>query len=139
VLKADASGSDTGFNALSFIRITQPVNKTRFVSVHKDSSRRGWIALAIAEHSAAAFDAYSTRASIENGNVERDPLMRPFASSPAIYAAIQAGPVMFDYMARKMLRSQNNFLRRTWWIPQAASAVMSLSSGVHNVRLANRP
>jgi len=139
LLSTDAFGPGTGFNALSFIRIAQPVNKTRFMSVRKDPSRRGWFALAIAAHSAATFDAYSTRASIANGNVERDPLMRPFASSPAIYAAIQAGPVMFDYMARKMQRSQSNLLRRTWWIPQTASALMSLSYGIHNMRLANRP
>ena len=139
LLSADALGSGSEMHALSLIRIAPSASKSRFVSVHQDPSRRAWIALAIAAHSAAAFDAYSTRESLAHGNVERDPLLRPFASSPAIYAAIQAGPVMFDYMARKMQRSQINFLRRTWWIPQTASAVMSLSYGIHNMRLANRP
>lgn len=106
--------------------------------VEEYPSRREWIALSIVQHGAAFFDAYSTRQAIGSGAVEEDPLMRPFAKSPAIYAAIQVGPVIFDYAARKMQRSENNFIRHMWWMPQATATAMYLFSGVHNMHVAGR-
>lgn len=101
-------------------------------------SRREWIALALAQHAAAAFDAYSTRAAIARGAVENDPLMRPFANSSAIYVAIQAAPVVLDFTARHMQRSQNAWLRRGWWMPQSLASGVFLFSGAHNLRVAGR-
>jgi hypothetical protein len=101
-------------------------------------SRRKWIALSIVQHSAAFFDSYSTRQAIGSGAVEEDPLMRPFAKTPAIYAAIQVGPVILDYAARKMQRSENNFIRHMWWMPQSTATAMYLFSGVHNMHVAGR-
>lgn len=106
--------------------------------VEEYPSRRNWIALSIVQHGAAFFDSYSTRQAIGSGAVEEDPLMRPFAKSPAIYAAIQVGPVIFDYAARKMQRSENNFIRHMWWMPQSTATAMYLFSGVHNMRVAGR-
>ncbi len=106
--------------------------------VEEYPSRRKWIALSIVQHGAAFFDSYSTRQAIGNGAVEEDPLMRPFANSPAIYAAIQVGPVIFDYAARKMQRSESNFIRHMWWVPQSTSTAMYLFSGVHNMHVAGR-
>ncbi|HUO33510.1 MAG TPA: hypothetical protein VMU43_00820 [Candidatus Acidoferrum sp.] len=100
-------------------------------------SRRSWLVLAFAEHSAAAFDAYSTRLAVSRGAVEQDPLMRPFAHSDAIYAASQVGPLLFDYVARRMQRSDNLTLRRFWWLPQSVSTGVSLFAGVHNIHVAN--
>ena len=111
----------------------------RTISVESLPSRRQWIALLIAQHAAAAFDAYTTRDAISRGAVEQDPLMRPFANSSGIYAAIQACPVALDFAARHMQRSDNNFIRRTWWVPQTISTGMFLLSGAHNLRVANRP
>jgi hypothetical protein len=102
-------------------------------------SRRKWIALSVAVHGAAAFDAYTTRQAIGRGAVEADPLMRPFAGSPAIYAAIQIAPVALDFAARRMQRSHNVFVRRMWWLPQTSGAAMYLFSGVHNLGVAGRP
>jgi len=116
----------------------QPEKPVHFVAAETLPGRRVWMMLSIAEHSAAAFDAYSTRRAIASGAVEEDPMMRPFANSPAIYAAIQAGPVLLDFVARRMQRSQNSLLRRAWWVPQSASAGMFLFSGVHNIRVANQ-
>jgi hypothetical protein len=95
--------------------------------------------LSLAQHSAAAFDAYSTREAVSRGAVEGDPMMRPFANSPAIYAAIQVGPAVLDFVARRMQRSHNNFLRHTWWLPQSASTGLFIFSGVHDLRVANHP
>lgn len=102
-------------------------------------SRRNWIVLAVAQHAAAAFDAYSTREAIGHGAVEDDPLMRPFAHSTGIYAAIQVCPVVLDFVARRMQRSQNNFIRHTWWFPQSVSTGLFFFSGVHNLGVASHP
>lgn len=139
VAKFDSSSQNS--QSLSTIRVppVQPGTQSKVIMVENTPSRRKWLALSIAMHSAAAFDAYSTRQAVTSGAHEMDPLMRPFASSPGIYAAIQAGPLVLDYAARRMQRSPNSFLRRTWWLPQSASTGLFLFSGVHNLNLANRP
>ncbi|MGH9756122.1 MAG: hypothetical protein ACRD4M_00145 [Candidatus Acidiferrales bacterium] len=117
-----------------------PVEPDRLHSVvvpERYPSRRAWIALSIVEHGAATFDAYSTRQAISHGAVEDDPMMRPFAHSPAMYAAMQVGPVMLDVLARHMQRSNNNFLRHIWWLPQSVSTAGFVISGVHNLNVAS--
>jgi hypothetical protein len=109
------------------------------IGVERLPSRRAWIALSIAQHSAAVFDAYSTRQAIATGATEQNPLLRPFASSPAIYAATQVGPLVLDYAARRMQLSRNGIVRRMWWLPQSTGMAVSICAGVHNMRVANRP
>lgn len=95
--------------------------------------KRIWFSLAAVEHGAAAFDAWSTRRSLANGGRELNPLMKPFAHSNAIYAATQFGPLLFDYMGKRMMMSRSPLLRRMWWLPQVAGTAASLFSGVHNL------
>jgi hypothetical protein len=64
--------------------------------------------------------------------------MRPFAHSPAVYAAIQLGPAMLDIVARHMQRSRNSLWRHTWWVPQSASTGVFLFSGIHNFQFAKK-
>jgi hypothetical protein len=127
--------------SLETMRLEQPkLGKSRSVKgVEGMPSRKEWIALAAAEHGAAAFDAYSTRQAIGRGAVEEDPMMRPFADSPGIYAAIQVAPLALDYAARRLQRSQNPLLRKMWWLPQSGGTAMYLFSGVHNLGVATRP
>jgi hypothetical protein len=139
-----ASLESTSHNslALSTIRVPEPLpsKPVRVIAAENENySRRSWLLLSIAQHSAATFDAYSTRVAVSNGAREVDPMMRPFAHSPGIYAAIQVGPTILDFAARRMQRSQNSFLRRTWWLPQTASTGIFLFSGVHNMSVANQP
>jgi hypothetical protein len=95
---------------------------------------REWLALSIAQHGAATFDAWSTRQAISTGQYrELNPALRPFAGNASLYAAIQVCPLVFDYVGRRMMTSQHGWLRHTWWIPQALSTAMSLGSGVHNL------
>ncbi len=115
----------------------EPAREHRVTPGISTPARRAWLALAFAEHGAAAFDAYSTRISIGHGNVEDDPLMRPFAHSPAIYLATQVTPILFDYVAWRMQRSEYGMLRRTWWLPQSLSTVSSILAGMHNLNLAS--
>jgi len=98
------------------------------------TSRRKWLALSIAQHSAAAFDAWSTRRALSTGRYqEQNPTLRPFAGNSSIYAAIQVGPLIFDYLSGRMMTSQHAWLRHAWWIPQALSTAASLGSGAYNL------
>lgn len=108
------------------------------LGVERFPSRRSWILLSAAQHSAAAFDAYSTRYAISRGAREDDPFMRPFAHSPALYAAIEVGPLLLDYAARRLERSHSSLIRRIWWVPQSVSTAAFLVSGKHNFGVSTR-
>ena len=96
--------------------------------------QRLWLGLSLAEHSAATFDAWSTRHAITtSGAQELNPMLRPFAGNASLYAAIQVAPLLMDYTARKMMYSRHGLLRRTWWVPQSASFVSSIFCGAHNL------
>lgn len=97
-----------------------------------------WEGLILAEHSAAAFDAWSTRKSITSGNgYERDPLMKPFANSAAIYPMLQAVPLGMDFLSRRLMRSNNRLFRGVWWLPQSVSFGASIWCGSRNLHVAN--
>jgi hypothetical protein len=96
--------------------------------------KRLWLGLSIADHGAATFDAWTTRRVISSGEgYEMDPLMRPFAGNASLYAAMQAGPLLFEYVGWRMIKSRHRWERRTWWVPQTLGAAMNLASGVHNL------
>lgn len=126
--------------SLSSIRVpaVQSIKPAEITLAEKRPPTRSWWALTIAQHGAAAFDAYSTRQAISRGAVEDDPLMRPFAHSPAIYAASQVSPVLLDLLSRRMMRSENPVFRRMWWVPQSGATAMFIFSGVHNLGVASR-
>jgi hypothetical protein len=95
-----------------------------------------WFVLGAVEHGAATFDAWSTRRNIEEGTMhEANPLLRPFANSNAMYAAVQVAPVLFDLLSRQMMRNSHSWVRKSWWAPQSASTVASILSGAHNVAI----
>lgn len=97
---------------------------------------REWLTLMIAQHSAATFDAWSTRQAISTGRYrELNPALRPFAENASLYAAIQFCPLALDYLGRRMMTSRYGWVRHTWWIPQAASTAISFGSSVHNLSL----
>jgi hypothetical protein len=93
-----------------------------------------WRGLGIASHSAATFDAWSTRHAITTtGGHELNPMLKPFAGNVSLYAAIQVGPTLMDYVGKKMIYSRHNWVRRMWWLPQTASFASSLFCGAHNL------
>ncbi len=138
----NAVSLDTAQNSPSFstIRIPDPKapKQIGITSAEAYPSHRAWVALSVVQHSAAFFDAYSTRQAISKGAVEDDPMMRPFASSPAIYGAIQAGPVLLDFVSRRMQHSEFSLVRRMWWVPQTMSTGAYLFSGAHNLGVSRR-
>jgi len=122
---------------LSSVRVPEPapVKPVKVYTAERPRMSRSWLALAMVQHGAATFDAYSTRQAIGRGAVEDDPLMRPFAHSGAIYAAIQVGPLLLDYVARRMQHSEYPMIRRVWFVPQTASTVGFILSGAHNLNV----
>jgi hypothetical protein len=98
--------------------------------------RKIWWTLVAAGHSAAVFDAYTTRRAISgNYGTEGDPFMRPFSHSNAMYAATQASPAILDFVGRRMMTSRRESLRRLWWLPQTVGVSTSILAAVHNYRL----
>jgi hypothetical protein len=96
--------------------------------------RKLWYALTFTGSGAAAFDAWSTRRAISgNYGRESNPLLRPFAHSGMLYAAMQVSPALMDYLGRRMMVSQHRWVRKMWWLPQTAGTGTSLAAGVHNV------
>jgi hypothetical protein len=97
-------------------------------------NRRVWTGLGIASHSAAAFDAWTTRQAITTkGAIELNPFLKPFAGNASLYAAIQVGPALMDYAGKKMMYSKHSWVRHMWWVPQSASFISSLFCGSHNL------
>jgi hypothetical protein len=133
---ANSDENGKSFSAIHMPEIQQPKHG-HFESPERLPSRRAWFSFAIAEHGAAVFDAYTTNQAVAHGAVEKDPFMRPFAGSPAIYASTQVGPFLFDFIARRMQRSENGYVRRMWWAPQSISLATSILAGVHNIHVAN--
>jgi hypothetical protein len=132
----EAPGDAQSFSTVRLPEVSTHENKFR--EALSQPSRNEWLALALLQHGAAAFDAYSTRQAVGHGAVEDNPMLRPFAGSPAIYAATQVAPLLFDLMARQMQRSEYPLFRRFWWMPQTLSAGLSIFSGVHNLHLVGK-
>jgi hypothetical protein len=91
--------------------------------------RRIWLGLSIAQSGAATFDAWSTRRVVSSGGQELNPMLRPFAGNASLYVAIQAAPLLLDYVGHRMMTSQNGWARHTWWMPQAIGTALSIASG----------
>lgn len=117
----------------------RPVYRAPIGAVSDQRQRREWLALSIAAHGAAGFDAWSTRRVISSvpGAQEMNPFLRPFAGNVSMYAAVQVLPTALDFLSRRMMHSEHAWARHTWWLPQAVSAVVSISSGVHNMGVYN--
>jgi hypothetical protein len=120
---------------VAFVRPTKPF--TVSVSELRAENRQKqlmWKGLVIASSGAATFDAWSTRRAITHyGAQELDPLLKPFAGNASLYAAIQVGPVLMDFLGRKMMYSRHSWVRHMWWAPQSASFVSSIFCGSHNL------
>lgn len=141
-VEADGSSvtaSVAGAEAVQPAIVAQPLQPMKQVFVRPQETRgqrAAWYALAVAGHGAAAFDAYSTRQALAgNYGAEGNPLLRPFAHSSAIYAATQVSPAVMDLIGKRMMVSSHPWMRRMWWVPQAAGSGFSIAAGAHNLSL----
>jgi hypothetical protein len=136
-----ASGESTSLSAepIQPAPPIQPASPPKFAMRGRMESPRqrvAWIGLSVAGHGTAAFDAYSTRQAVSGGyGNEANPLLRPFAHSGAIYAATQVSPTVMDFLGYKMMKNHRPWVRRMWWVPQAAGAGLSFTAGMHNMSL----
>jgi hypothetical protein len=113
--------------------IATPVSGDR-ARLEEQRNKHLWMVLALTEHSAATFDAWTTRYSISNVHAqEMDPLLRPFAGNASIYVVIQAGPAVLEYVSWRMMHSHHEWEHRVWWMPQVLGAGMNFGSGLHNL------
>jgi hypothetical protein len=109
--------------------------KPEFAGRVTDGQKKTWIALSIAGHGAATFDAWTTRRAItRNGAQELNPLLKPFARNNSIYAATQVAPTVLDFVGRRMMTSRHSVLRHTWWLPQVLGSAASFAAGTSNLR-----
>ncbi len=129
-VKADLEPITPNSTAQPFLPVKPVLTRPR----ETPRQRKIWYGLVLAGHSGAAFDAWSTRRAISGGyGQEANPLLRPFANSNAIYAATQVSPAFMDFLGKRMMVSQHGWVRKIWWLPQAAGASLSFASGAHNV------
>jgi len=136
---ANADPSPAALEPTPLISSYRPVYGPPVRAVSDRWQKREWLALSIAAHGSAGFDAWTTRkvlSSVPNSQ-ESNPLLRPFAGNASMYAAVQVAPTILDYLSRRMMNSRHDVLRNTWWLPQAVSAVVSVASGVHNLGVYN--
>ena len=118
--------------------VIKPVKPAKKSELPVTFAPRSWLVMTAVQHSAATFDAWSTRRSISSGRGhELNPLMKPFAGSGAIYGAIQVAPLAGDYLGRRLMNSKHPTLRKLWWVPQAAGAAGFMLSGTHNLHVAS--
>ena len=131
---ANAEGASVGANPVPVATVS-PLWAMR----QEQRTPKLWFVLAGVGHSAAAFDAYSTRRAIQSGRGrELNPLMKPFAKSNALYFATQAQPALLDFVGLRMLHSNKRWVRRMWWVPQVAGTAASVWVGAHNMRISRR-
>jgi hypothetical protein len=139
-VSSSVSSSGAAAEAVQPPRMALPIQplKPAYTRPRETRNQRiAWYALAVTGHGAAAFDAYSTRLAISgNYGTESNPFLRPFANSGALYAATQVSPIVMDFIGKRMMVSQNRWLRRMWWLPQAAGSGFSIGAGVHNLGVA---
>lgn len=133
-----SSSTDLPFTppAASFAPV--PVAKMSPFMIRRSEVRppKTWYALTAANHAAATFDAWSTRRVVSSGaGRELNPLLRPFAGSNGLYAAIQVGPGLLDLLGKRMAHSPRPWVRKMWWVPQVVGTAGSLWSGAHNVHV----
>jgi hypothetical protein len=127
-----SAGLSTGLSAPN--ALVTPLSPAPLRDRPQKLQRREWLALSTAQHGAATFDAWSTRRVISSGEGrELNPMLRPFAGNGSLYAVVQVSPLLFDYVGRRMMTSQHNWIRRAWWVPQAVNTIVLLASGAHNL------
>ncbi|MGD0905944.1 MAG: hypothetical protein ABSA96_00060 [Candidatus Acidiferrales bacterium] len=120
---------------IAFIKPSNPMTvSVNELAAENHRKQFVWKGLVIASSGAATFDAWTTRHAITTaGAVELNPMLKPFAGNASLYAAIQVGPALMDYVGKKMMYSRFTVVRRMWWVPQSASFVSSLFCGAHNL------
>jgi hypothetical protein len=143
VLNTDSSSMDAALATAptvvspALILAVQPVApRKKTLKEEHPTALKIWKGLAVAQSSAATFDAWTTRRNIETGKfVETNSWLKPFAGNASLYAVMQVRPVLFDYVGHRMLRSNKKWVRNLWWVPQTAQTVTNIWCGAKNMSI----
>lgn len=94
-------------------------------------------ALDIAVYAASEFDAATTYNALQNCPTcyETNPMVRPFASNPAIFVVLGGSAVGINYTARRLRRAGHG---RMALIVQTAAVGLHILAGANNLRKAER-
>lgn len=106
-------------------------------SLPETHTDKQWLILSISGHAAAALDAEETILNVKGPcpcGRESNPLARPFVAlpGPAYRATSQVLVLGTDWLSWKMKHSQHRWMRRTWWVPQAAQIVANLQGAAYS-------
>ncbi len=136
----EAANTPSAAPSSSVVARPEPVRVSPFQRRSESNwAPRLWYGLVAAGHGAATFDAWSTRRVIHSGlGRELNPMLRPFANSNSLYAAVQVGPALLNFVGKRMMRSERGWVRKIWWLPQAMGITSSFASGAHNLGIARR-
>src|SRR6266478_195964 len=129
---ANSAGAAGAVQPPSVALAVQPMKPAYTRPRETRGQRVAWYTLVAAGHGAAAFDAYSTRL-VVGGNYGMKTAAA--ADSGAMYAATQVSPAVMDYIGKRMMVSENRWVRKMWWLPQAAGSGFSVFAGVHNLNV----
>lgn len=111
-----------------------PVRPVTRPPAETPTQRKLWYGLMAVGSAGAGFDAWTTRRAVSSGSgQEANPFLKPFAHSNAIYAATQVSPAFMDFLGKRMMVSQNPWIRKLWWVPQVSGAGISFFAGAHNL------
>jgi hypothetical protein len=114
--------------------LIEPIRPIKLVKPSPAGSKRVWMALTLAQHSAATFDAWTTRRNVSSGHYhENNPFLKPFAGNNSLYAVVQITPLVFDLVGQRMRHSERPWARRFWWMPQAVQTATHLAFGARNL------
>ncbi len=87
----------------------------------------------------AVVDDVSSRLVIEEGGVERNPLMRPFVHNSGTLAVESVAEIWaMAFLGNWMKHSSHSILRKTWWLPQTINTAAKVSGGIYNSVLLTR-
>ncbi len=114
----------------------ESVRSDPFRSSDNRNKKKIWYGLIVAGHAGAALDAWSTRRALSGHyGTEGDPIMRPFAHSNSLYLVTQVSPTVLDFIGRRAMSNSHPWVRRLWWVPQAAGTAISFGAGAHNISI----
>ena len=132
-VSANVAGAEAVQPARAALAV-QPMKPAYTRARETRGQRVAWYGLMAAGHGAAGFDAYSTRLAVSGHyGTETNPFLRPFSHSSALYAVTQLSPAAMDYIGKRMMVSQDRWVRKLWWLPQVAGSGFSVFAGVHNL------
>lgn len=143
---SDLSESIVGRHALPGSDTTTPgaapVHVTTSARAPEGAARRpirAWVALSLAGQAAALADAKTTldlKHSYPLAFHEADPLARPFVNlpQPAYFATVVGLTAGVSAISWKLHGSEKPWLRRFWWVPQAAQIALNAGCAIANSR-----